>query len=157
MTAGRSRRAWLYGIAMGVGIALAAIVLLVVIRGGSGGTDPAGLKVGDCFDVPTATDRIGDLRRHPCNEAHGGEVFHVFDSAPASAYPSDRDWESLVYPVCDPVFESYTGTPVADRLDIEYRYLVPTADRWASGDRRVTCFITSPDGAPLSKSFRAAP
>jgi hypothetical protein len=73
----------------------------------------------------------------------------------ASDYPSDADWESIIYPVCDPAFESYTGTLVAERLDIDYRYFVPTADRWTSGDRGVTCYITSLGESPLDRSFRA--
>jgi hypothetical protein len=120
----------------------------------AGGTDPQRLEPGDCFDVPSG-DRIGGVTARACDEPHRGEVFHRFDAAPAAAaYPTDPEWEEIVYPACDPVFASYTGTPVGDRTDIEYRYLVPTADAWANGDRRVACFITSPDGSPLQRSYR---
>lgn len=142
-------------------LVLAALggLALVVLRGPGGSSNPEQLAVGDCFDLPASTDRIGDLRHRGCSGAHGGEVFHVYDAASTAeaGYPTDSAWESLVYPVCDPAFESYTGSPVAERLDIEYRYLVPTADRWASGDRQVTCFIISSDGSPLDRSLRAAP
>ena len=37
-----------------------------------------------------------------------------------------------------------------------YLFLVPTSDRWAGGDRRVTCFIRSLDGSPLDHSYRAS-
>jgi hypothetical protein len=143
---------------LGIGIALVVVVALVVMRGG-GSTDPERLGLGECFDVPQAADRIGDVRRRPCSGPHGGEVFHVFDTTdPASpGYPSDAGWEALVYPVCDPAFEAFTGTIVAERLDIEYRYFVPTADRWAAGKRQVTCYIVSADGSPLTRSSRAAP
>jgi hypothetical protein len=152
----RVPRAWLLVLALGV-LALGGMVVVTMTRS-PGGTDPSGLVVGDCFDVPAASDRIGDLVKRGCGEPHDGEVFHIYETtdAASSGYPADTEWETLVFPACDPLFESYTGSPVAERLDIEYRYLVPTADRWASGDRRVTCFITSPDGAPLSRSFRAA-
>ena len=79
---------------------------------------------------------------------HGGEVFHAFDAQAAASYPTDEAWGQLIYPVCDPVFETYTGTAVEDRTDIDYLFLVPTSDRWAGGDRRVTCFIRSLDGEP---------
>jgi putative regulator of septum formation len=142
---------------IGIGIALVALLALVIWRG-AGSRDPASLVIGDCFDVPTAAQRIDDLKSRTCGGPHGGEVFHIFDAPGASAtYPSDTDWEALIYPVCDPVFEAYTGTPVAERLDIGYQFLVPTADRWAGGNRRVTCFISSIDGSPLTRSFRAAP
>jgi putative regulator of septum formation len=149
---------WLLALVVGIGIALVVVVALVVTRGG-GTTDPERLAIGECFDVPQAADRIGDVRRRPCSGPHGGEVFHVFDTTdPASpGYPSDTDWEALVYPVCDPAFETFTGTLVPERLDIEYRYFVPTADRWAAGNRHVTCYIVSADGSPLTRSSRAAP
>ena len=143
---------------VGIGIALVLVIAFVVTRGG-GTTDPERLAIGECFDVPEAAARIGDVRRRPCGGPHGGEVFHVFQATdPASpGYPSDRDWEALVYPICDPAFESFTGTFVGDRVDIEYRYFVPTADRWAAGNRHVTCYIVSADGSPLTRSSHAAP
>lgn len=138
------------GIALAIGIALLA--------GCRGGTDPTRLEEGACFDLPKQTDRIGDVGARSCTESHGGEVFHVFDATPTSTtYPTDPEWEGIIYPVCDPFFRTYTGTDVGSRTDIDYRYLVPTEDRWQSGDRRVTCFIISMDGSPLTRSFRAAP
>lgn len=139
------------------GRATAALLAATILAAAcAGGTDPARLEPGDCFDVPSG-DSIGGVTQRGCEEPHRGEVFHRFDAAPAGdAYPTDPEWEEIVYPVCDPVFESYTGTPVGDRTDIEYRYLVPTADSWADGDRTVTCFITSPDGRPLDRSYRGS-
>jgi len=72
------------------------------------------------------------------------------------AYPTDEAWGQLIYPICDPVFKTYTGTPVEDRTDIDYLFLVPTSDRWAGGDRHVTCLIRSLDGSPLRHSYRAS-
>jgi Septum formation len=141
----------------GIAIALVGVIGLVIWQG-TASRSPANLAVGDCFDVPTAAGRIDDLRTRACSTPHGGEVFHIYvTDASGSAYPSDADWEASIYPVCDPAFETYTGTPVGDRLDISYLFLVPTADRWTTGDRRVTCFISSPDGSPLSHSYRSSP
>jgi hypothetical protein len=142
---------------VGAAIVLVAGLAFFIWRG-AGGRAPASLVAGDCFDVPTAAERIEDVRSRACSAPHGGEVFHTYDaSVPSAAYPIDAGWEAMIYPVCDPVFEEYTGTPVGDRLDIGYLFLVPTADRWRAGDRRVTCFITSLDGTQLTRSYRAAP
>jgi Septum formation len=142
---------------LGVGIVVVAGIAVIVWLGAST-RSPANLLVGDCFDVPTAAERIEDIRPRPCGGPHGGEAFHIYDATlPGTTYPADATWEATIYPVCDPAFEAYTGTAVGDRLDIEYLFLVPTANRWTAGDRRVTCFITSLDGSPLSRSHRAAP
>jgi len=138
---------------------IGAIVVIVavgfaVLRGG-GGAPPESLEVGDCIDVPE-TSELATVPKQACAEPHDGEVFHVFEATGTggAAYPADPEWGPLIYPVCDPAFEEYTGTPVETRTDIDYLYLVPTEDRWASGDRRVTCFIQSLDGAPLLRSYR---
>ena len=133
------------------------IVGFALLRGpGAGGAPPERLAVGDCFDVPTAAS-IGTIPVRPCTGAHAGEVFQIFEtSGDAAGYPSDPEWGQLIYPVCDPAFGTYTGTPVAAATEIDYSYLVPTADRWAGGDRRVVCFIVSHDGSPLVHSYRSA-
>ena len=130
------------------------LVLATIVSGCSRGTDPARLAVGDCFDLPSQTSDIGSITKRACTESHAGEVFHLFEAS-ADGYPGDSDWEQLIYPICDPEFETYTGTFVGDRLDIQYLYFVPTPERWSAGDRRVTCFISSLDGTPLTKSHRA--
>jgi hypothetical protein len=136
------------------GIVVVVAVAVVVLGGGSGGATPDSLAVGDCIDIPTSAT-ISRIPRRACTEAHAAEVFHVFEaSGDAAAYPSDAQWAEQIYPVCDPAFEAYTGTPVETRTDIDYVYLVPTADRWAENDRRVTCFIRALDGAPLLRSYR---
>jgi Septum formation len=145
------RRSWLRIVLVTVALGAIAGIAFAVIRGGS---TPDSLAVGDCIDVPTSAE-ISSIPRRSCTEAHAGEVFHIFEAGgDAAAYPSDPEWAELIYPVCDPAFQAYTGTPVETTTDIDYVYLVPTADRWADGDRRVTCFLRALDGAPLLRSYR---
>ena len=131
-------------------------IAFAILRGGSSSANA--LAVGECIDVPDSAS-ITTIPRKPCTEPHDGEVFHVFavTGADPTTYPTDPEWGTLIYPVCDPAFERYTGTPVETRTDIDYVYLVPTEDRWATGDRRVTCFIQALDGAPLLRSYRGSP
>jgi hypothetical protein len=134
--------------------AVATLVVAVVLTACGANNGSPALKVGDCFDVPTSGD-IVEIPTKPCTQEHGAEVFHEFDAPSGSGeYPADDAWAQLIYPVCDPAFEKYTGTPVEDRTDIDYLFLVPTGDRWAAGDRHVTCFIRSLDGSPLRQSYR---
>lgn len=143
-------------VALVVAGVVAVVVLAFAALRGSSRSAPENLAVGDCIDIPTSAS-IAAVPRLSCTESHGGEVFHVFDApGTAAAYPSDPEWGELIYPVCDPAFEAYTGTAVETRTDIDYVYFVPTADRWADGDRRVTCFIKSLDGQPLLRSYRKA-
>ena len=134
-------------------VAAAAVLALAGVGCGSSAT--ASLAPGDCIDLPDSA-AITTIPQISCSAEHTGEVFHVFEViGTAGAYPSDADWSTLIYPVCDPAFKTYTGTPVETRTDIDYIYLVPTSDRWAGGDRRVTCVIQSLDGVPLTQSYRA--
>lgn len=136
-------------------LAAAALLVVVGIAAACGSPVTPRLGVGDCINL-SSPDAITSIPRVACTESHTGEVFHVFDATgSAAAYPSDADWGTLIYPVCDPVFETYTGTPIEERADIDYIYLVPTSDRWSAGDRRVTCVIQSIDGAPLTQSYRS--
>jgi hypothetical protein len=116
---------------------------------------PQNLAVGDCIDVPTDAS-ISTIPKRPCTGPHAGEVYFLFDAPGSGAYPSDSDWEQVIYPVCDPAFKDFTGTPVEERTDIDYQYFVPTKDSWASGDHGVTCFIVSIDGSPLGRSYRTS-
>ena len=141
----------------GRGVVVAALLALLGTALVGCGTTHTGsnLAIGDCFDVPTTAD-ITTIPTKPCTEPHGGEVFHAFDAPGGGAYPTDEAWGQLIFPICDPVFKTYTGTAVEDRTDIDYLFLVPTSDRWAGGDRHVTCFIRSLDGSPLDHSYRAS-
>ena len=67
--------------------ALVAVALTLAACGGT--TNTPGLKVGDCFDVPTSGD-IVQIPTKPCTQEHGGEVFHEFDAKTTSGgYPTD--------------------------------------------------------------------
>ena len=134
-------------------VLLALVTAVAVVLFGCSRASPNNLVVGDCIDIPTS-DSISSIPKRSCSQPHGAEVFQIFDAPGGGAYPSDPDWGPMIYPVCDPAFEAYTGTKVEDRTDIDYQFFVPTQDRWAAGEHGVTCFITSIDGSPLARSYR---
>ena len=89
----------------------------------------------------------------PTAGLHGaprGEVFHVFEAGDAGGLSVGRRVGGADLPGLRSRRSRHTrARRVETRTDIDYIYLVPTSDRWADGDRRVTCFIRSLDGAPL--------
>src|SRR4029453_6686337 len=98
-----------------IGALVLAVMLAIGFAGCARSSAPSSLAVGDCFDVPTSA-AIAAIPTRPCPGPHGGGVFHAFDaSGSAASYPSDEAWGQLIYPVCDPAFNSYTGTPVEPR------------------------------------------
>jgi hypothetical protein len=139
---------------------LVGLVAIVAVAGCDRSTiEASGLKPGDCFDVPDGTATFSTIRRTSCDTPHSGEVFHVFDAsgATASGYPADPEWEALIYPVCDPEFNSWTGTEIETNTIVRYRFLVPTKDEWDRGGRRVTCFLSRADGTKLDSPLHVTP
>jgi hypothetical protein len=146
-----------------VGRGLSAIAVLAVLTGltscDRSTIGPSELRIGDCFDVPDSAASFSALRRLPCSEAHSGEVFHIFDATAAAGptYPTDAEWGTLIYPVCDPPFDEWTGAEIGTSISVRYRFLVPTKDEWSRGSHQVTCFLSRTDGAKLLGSLHVTP
>ena len=94
------------------------------------------LVPGDCFVKPEAQPSFA-VSVLPCTEPHDSEVYAVFD-APASDYPGDAEIESIGRDRCVAEFAEYVGLSFEQsRLDA-YSFK-PSAQSWASGDRRFVC------------------
>lgn len=100
--------AGILGIAFGT--ALGRLVLVLLIGGGiaayhfatadpaqrnsngqvsqSGNMDATDLKVGDCFDAPSATSGISTIKAIPCSQAHDSQVY-AEPQITESSYPGD--------------------------------------------------------------------
>jgi len=141
-------------------IAVAMVFTVVGLTGCDTSTiNASDLRVGDCFDVPDGASTFSSLRRTSCDTPHSGEVFHVFDATTTAGatYPSDPDWGALIYPVCDPQFDAWTGTSIETNTVVRYRFLVPSKDEFDRGGRRVTCFLSRTDGAKLDTPLHVTP
>jgi len=141
-------------------IAVAMVLTVVGLTGCDTSTiNASDLRVGDCFDVPDGASTFSSLRRTSCDTPHSGEVFHVFDATTTAGatYPSDPDWGALIYPVCDPQFDAWTGTSIETSTVVRYRFLVPSKDEFGRGGRRVTCFLSRTDGAKLDTPLHVTP
>lgn len=114
------------------------------------------LKVGDCFNVPTATT-VQTIEHHPCTESHTAEVFHVATfTDSATTYPISLRFDSFANNACTPVFQTYVGADLDARLDLSVGYFFPTSDGWAKGDRGITCYIAKADEAPMTSSLKGS-
>jgi len=145
---------------IGVRIALVGVIVVVafLLRDRVSGA-ASDLKVGDCFDLPSAEiQEINDVLHHPCTEVHTGEVFHVFshDVGSEGTYPSYEEWGEIAEPVCATQFTIYTGRDLDASSDLDFGLYYPTPDGWRLGDRAITCILYRVDEQPMTRSYRAA-
>jgi hypothetical protein len=134
-------------------------IVLFAAREPRGGTAFT-LRVGDCFDVPSGQD-VGEVAAIPCDSPHDAEVFVAEDYAVDAAsavvgYPGADAFGTWVADHCIAAgFAPYVGQPYTSRPDLKVAYLYPQADAWASGERRVTCYLAPADGSKATTSFRS--
>jgi Septum formation len=131
-----------------IGVFLA--VVLFMVRD-NGAVDD--LKVGDCFDLPSA-DTIETVTHHACTEPHTAEVFHVVEFTGSDMdTPITLVIKDYVDSTCTPTFATYVGTPYVDSA-LDYGWFYPTVEGWQNGDRTITCYVTTADLSPMSTSAK---
>jgi hypothetical protein len=136
-------------VVVGVIVAFLAIVLYVVRNN----VDAGDLAVGDCFNVPTG-EEFSTVEKLACTESHTAEVIFVGEYD-GEAYPISLSLGSFAEENCDPAFEMYAGRPF-DTEELSMGSLYPTRDAWSSGDRTITCYVSLPDGGPMTESVKTA-
>jgi hypothetical protein len=143
------------GIAIRVGIIAAIVVGGLVLRQFLSG-NAGDLKVGECFDVPTASEDIEDVQHHPCTDAHTGEVFFVGEAAAedGAAYPETAALAAEVYTYCDPAFETYTGKDSNTDPEWSYGFFYPNEEQWADNSRLVICYASRIDEGSTKESIK---
>ncbi len=146
---------WVIRIGIIAVIAIGALVLRDRLSGNA-----SELKVGDCFDEPTASAAtVEDVQHQPCTEAHDNEVM-VVTSHPAAkeaTYPTDADMETFVDDQCVSAYKPYTGRDPATESEIGLAWYVPTLEGWKDGTRKVICYLYRIDKAKMTAPLHAAP
>lgn len=137
-----------------------AIIAVIVIGGlifrdrlsGSAGD----LKVGDCFDVPTANVDVKDVQHHPCNEGHTGEVFAVVThpGAKGTAPLTDAALIDYLGSACGPAWVTYIGQDAVSSEVFDIGAFYPRDEDWNDGDRGITCYTYRIDGASMSSTLK---
>ena len=111
------------------------------------------LKVGDCFDVPTGTDDVGDVQHHPCTDPHDGEVIFVGDFTGSDTYPSETAFDTFVGAACvGKAFPSYVGASFDAREYLDLGYFYPKSENW-NQDKEISCYIMPIAGGKVSVSY----
>jgi Septum formation len=137
-------------------------ILAVILAGGylfrdRLSSDAGDLKPGDCFDDPPGVTRITDVQHHPCTEAHTAEVVFL-GSLPDGdkTFPTTTAVHEWVRANCIPAWSTYTGKDFESELVLALGFYQPSPESWGSGDRKVVCYASREDLAPMTTSVRAA-
>ena len=120
----------------------------------AGSMQASDLKVGDCFDNPTADSNISSLTAIPCTQAHDSQVF-AEPPVTESSYPGDTTLSDEAGKACGTKSAQATITSDApDSLEISALY-AQDAESFDNGNDYITCFVVS-DSRDLKQSYVSA-
>lgn len=129
-------------------------------RGSSGSVSQAGsmqasdLKVGDCFDKPSADSNVTSLTAIPCTQAHDSQVY-AEPRASESSYPGDSTLADEADNDCSADSAMSTISQDTPESVGSAELYAQDADSFDAGDDYFTCFILS-DSKNLTKSYVTA-
>jgi hypothetical protein len=98
-------------------------------------------EVGQCLDV-RKDRRSGPDSIVPCAEVHDDEAYAAY-ALDAAAYPGVIEAERLATAGCQARLADFIGIPYEDS-ELEVYAVLPTAETWGAGDRKVTCLVWYP-------------
>ena len=153
---------------IGGGLAVVCALIIAIVHGSSSQSRELGyyqLAKGDCIrgsNLHLSNFLIWpeSVQAIPCSAQHVGEVFFAGQTWPQSQpYPGGTAIGNDAVTRCDSAFDSYVGVPYTATPYL-YADVSPSADTWASGDRRVLCVAyrptaSLPDGEALYRSIKA--
>jgi hypothetical protein len=110
-------------------------------------------QVGDCIaDLPTG--EVNKAVGTPCSEPHQFEVFaETYLSNASETLPADIEVQADEF--CISEFDQFVGLPLEESV-LNFSWLVPTSESWATGDKEITCLIHEKDEATISVSLRGS-
>jgi hypothetical protein len=139
-------------------LVVVSVVLLVVLLAGCGSDDKAkpkigkvsakDLTVGTC--VTDANSYVGDVTTFDaveCTKRHDGEVFTII-AVKGAKYPGLERVNAKGQRGCRArLRRQATPKAIKDRR-LGFKFVYPTAQSWAQGDRDLTCLATSKKPRP---------
>lgn len=129
--------------AIAVAVVMAGLVAWVVLSRPTSAT-AGDLAVGDCAnDVAFDGTTVDSVATADCAELHEVEVFATTVVRGEGPWPGDREVDARAARACQTAASGELTT-----LDPgwQLKFLRPTSDGWAVGDRAVVCFVTRASG-----------
>lgn len=142
-----------------VGFIVVVLVVLLVVLLAAGGVDEDGggdeadvpvagavsakdLTVGTCIsDANSTTGDVTTFDAIACDKPHDGEVFTII-ALEGERYPGTKFVQGKGQRGCRArLRRQVTARQFRDRL-LGYKFVYPTRQSWAQGDREVTCLAT---------------
>ena len=113
-------------------------------------------KVGDCFDVPSATVDVKDVQHHPCTESHTAEVFAIVNhpAAKGTAPLTETQLIDFLSSACGPLWMTYIGQEAVTSAVFDAGAFYPRDSDWNDGERSVTCYTYRVDRKPMTSSLK---
>ena len=127
-------------------------------------TDISIVEVGHCFNnYRLENERTGSSENIftlvDCERPHEGEVYHqvIHPAATDAEYPGDRAMENWEQEECYKTFQDWVGQEF-ELSGLYFSSIRPDAQLWNDDPsaRRLSCYLRSADGSPLSSSQRNA-
>lgn len=140
--------AWITGLVVAVAAITTGVVLWLV--GGPTDLTERPLAVGDCaVGVPFDGSDVGAVELIDCGDLHDVEVYAV------TTVRGEGDWPGAIA-ADEAAARACRAAAAADLAGLDpgwqVKFLRPTADGWATGDRAVTCLITRTSGTRTAGS-----
>lgn len=113
------------------------------------------LRVGQCLNPPAKVEaQVSTLGIVSCKAPHTEQVFALLADHAGDDYPGATKLETFANAECLQQFDGFVGVPY-QQSSLFYTYLLPSVRSWASGDRTVTCLVTT-TGLKLTASVKGS-
>lgn len=137
-------------------VVLVAVVLLLVLLLGGGDDDGDGeteepqigtvsakdLQVGTCVsDANSTTGDVRSFRAVECDKPHDGEVFTIIELE-GERYPGTEFVTAKGQRGCRARLRRQATAKAFRDRQLGYKFVYPTKQSWAQGDREITCLAT---------------
>lgn len=137
-----------------VGLVVVVVLIILLVSGGDDGDDrqattPArktvsaqDLKVGDCVtDALSLTGDVTTFVAVPCDRRHDGEVYTLIELE-GETFPGDKFVTGKGQRGCRARLRRQATAKAFKDRTLGFKFVYPTRQSWAQGDREVTCLAT---------------